>query len=462
MKMKRFFYDSTVNFKNVSVSKIILAIIIGICSAITIYSFFYVLRETFRFMSTGFDNTPQILSVINRNYYNLFFAGLSVIFGNSIAMNFVFSKPQNITHRFNSKRKRLLNDQIFLGFNFSYWFGKIGLMFGVFSMCCMEFEFLPYFKHISFLLLAVLYLESQKSLGMLLRNNQRWKFILMHFLTLLLLTFSLSKLDVVDYKKIDKVALSKNPIIDFPFSKFNNDDSSVYNLSYNLKIKRDDNGIVSVFAHDKKWQLKDVHKIIKIEHASRRIEEIPFIRVNIIADKNINIKIVKKIELELLMSKQKRISYIIKMNEPLFPKYQWRGIKRRISPDVIKLDRSKSVNDIPFPFMGETKEYNKRVEIIIGEKILFDDIEVNNYEELINKFIKLHSNETIFEYRFQENTVYQDYINVFSAHFSAVNSLRKENQTVFRKHRFERNDLYKMEQRKLKELFPLLILERFD
>lgn len=186
MKLRRLFYDSSVNFRNISISKVVFATVIGICSSIVIYSFFYVLRESFRVMSIWFDYVPQILSEENRSYYNLFFAGLSVVLGNSIALNFVFSKPQKITHTFNSKRKRLLNDNIFLSFNFSYWFAKIGLVFGVFSMCCMDFEFLPYFKNLSFLLLAVLYLESHKSLGQLLHNSQRLKFGLVNFLVLLL------------------------------------------------------------------------------------------------------------------------------------------------------------------------------------------------------------------------------------------------------------------------------------
>ena len=72
----------------------------------------------------------------------------------------------------NPKRKRILNDQVFLSFNFSYWFTKMGLVFWVFSMCCMDFDFSPYLGFVSTLLLLVLYLESWKSLSMILKKNR--------------------------------------------------------------------------------------------------------------------------------------------------------------------------------------------------------------------------------------------------------------------------------------------------
>lgn len=461
MKIKHLFYDSSVNFKNVSVSKIVLAIIIGICASVTIYSFFYILRETFRFMSIGYGNTPQVISAINRNYYNLFFAGLSVIFGNSIALNFIFSKPQRITHRYNSKRKRLLNDQIFLSFNFSYWFGKIGLMFGVFSMCCMDFEFIPYFKIISYLLLIVLYLESQKSLGMLLKNSQRLKFVILHFFALLAITFSLSKLDVVDYKSLDHVILVNNPVVDYPFSLFHNDDESYRRqLFYTLKIEANANGVVEVYANDEKWSLEDVPKIVAIEKASRREEIVHFLKVHIVADKNTPLKTIKKLELTLFKNNQTKISYTVKTEDSLFDRFERRGITKRILPDILDVDSIKK-DSVHFQ-IKEKYEFANTIEVQIGKKIIFDTIEIKNQKELVMAFKNANSKKTAFEYLYQEDAIYQDYINVLGAHFQAVDILRTENQTVFQENKYVRTPQYIEEQRVLQRLFPLIILEKFE
>ncbi|WP_452226722.1 hypothetical protein [Lacinutrix cladophorae] len=459
MKIKHYFYDSSVNFKHVSVSKIVLAIILGICSALTIYSFFYILRETFRFMSFGFGINPQVLSETHRNYYNLFFAGLSVVFGNSIALNFIFSKPQRITHRFNSKRKKLLNDQIFLGFNFSYWFGKIGLIFGVFSMCCMDFEFLPYFKSLSFLLLIVLYLESQKSLGMLLNNSQRLKFVIIHFITLLAITFSISRINTLNYKKLDNVMLVNNPIVDCPFSEFYNDNDS-WRYGFDIKIEEDKNGVIKLYVYDKKWQVEEIPKMVQVEHASRRAEVIHFLRANLVADRNMKIQTIKKLELYLFKSNQFNVSYTVKTRDSLFDRMDRRGIKKRILNDILDFESVKK--DSVHLLVKEKYRFNNTIKVHVGEIIIFDTIEVKSQQELVEKFKTANSKNTAFEYIYQENTVYQDYINVLGAHFQAVDILRKEKQTVFQENKYTKTPMYTEEQRELQSLFPVIILEKFN
>lgn len=460
MKLRRLFYDSSINFRNIPISKIVLAVVIGICSSLVIYSFFYVLRESFRVMSIGFDYVPQILSEENRNYYNLFFAGLSVIFGNSIAFNFIFSKPQQITHRFNSKRKRLLNDNIFLSFNFSYWFTKIGLVFGVFSMCCMEFEFLPYFKNMSFLLLIVLYLESLKAFGQLLSNSQRLKFVLIQFSCLLLVTFFLSKLNVVDYRALDDMLLKKNPIIDVPYSSFYNDDKD-YRRTIQLKLQVDENNKITIYANDEKWFLKEVPEIILGQRASMREENIPYLIVDIIAEENIKIDIIKDLELLLYSVNQRRVSYLVRTDDLLFSRFERRGIKKMITPNIPNFNKEPP-NFLHQVYYNANTNITDTIRVQIGKNILFDNKQVVNIEDLENNFFQKYSKTTAFEYDYQEDATYQDYINVLGAHFSAVYKLREDKQTVFLNNPYEWNELYKEEQDELRKQFPIRILEKFD
>ena len=462
MKLRRLFYDSSVNFRNISNLKVILSIVIGICSSIVIYSFFYILSESFRAMSIGYGNTPQILSELNRRYYNLFFAGLSVVFGNSIALNFIFSKPQRITHRFNSKRKRLINDQIFLSFNFSYWFAKIGFSFGVFSMCCMDFEFLSYFKYISILLLIVLYLESLKALGQLLNNSQRFRFVLIHFSCLLLVTFSLSKLNVIDYKGLDKMMLENSPIMDYPYSNFNNEDVYSYRYSMELKLEVEEKGKINVYADDRKWSLKEVPKLILMWRASMREETIPFLTVNLIADKNTKINVLKELELQMYSINQRRVSYTVRTDDLLFSRFERRGFEIKITSDVLAL--RDEADNFPYPQILNEKDdgINDTIRIQIGKNILFKNKKIANNEDLKNRFITTHSKTTAFEYNYQKDATYQDYINVLAAHFSAVEKLRKEKQTIFIDYEYQRNESYDEEKRQLRRQFPIIILEKFD
>lgn len=463
MKLNHLFYDSSVNYRNISISKVVMSIVIGVSSAIVIYSFFYVLRETFRLMSIGFGNTPLILSEVNRNFYNLFFSGLSVIFGNSIAISFIFSKPQRIVHRFNSKRKRLLNDQVFLSFNFSYWFAKIGLVFGIFSMCCMDFEFMPYFKHISILLLVVLYLESFKSLGLLLKNSQRLRFIFIHFLTLIVLTFLLSKINVVDYKKLDQNMLEVKPIIDFPYSNFYNDDKFGYRNSLEIKLMVEGENNIFVFVNERKWKLENVPSIIDSERSSMREELIHFLKVIIIADKNTKISDIKKLELLLFSVNQRMISYTVSTDDLLFSRFERRGIRKLITQNILNIKNNiDNIQYLEIPYQENTN-LNDTIKITVEKKALFWKNEIlNNNIELENRLAKTHLESTIFEYNYQSDVTFQEYISVLAAHFSTVEKLRKEKQTIFKKNQYERNESYNEEQKKLRESFPIFILEKFN
>ncbi|TXE15900.1 hypothetical protein ES692_14870 [Psychroserpens burtonensis] len=217
MKFNKRFYDDNLNLRNVSKKKLALSIIIGLLSALIIYSFSYVLRETMRVMSFKFDLYPNIISEVDRRFYNLFFAFSSIIFGNSMAVSFLFSQPQNLMTRRSTKRKRIINEQIFLNFNFAYGFCKLGFMFGAFSMCCINFPFSSTPKYIAILLIIALYLESTKTINQVLRNK-KWKFLAVNVLFLFLLSLGMSKIDIVNYKAIDVMALKANPILDLPHS----------------------------------------------------------------------------------------------------------------------------------------------------------------------------------------------------------------------------------------------------
>lgn len=462
MKFRRLFYDSSINFRSISISKLLLSIIIGIGSAIVIYSFFYILRESFRLMSFGFGNIPLILSETNRNFYNLFFSGLSFVFGNSIALNFIFSKPQRITHRFNPKRKRLLNDNIFLSFNFSYWFTKMGLAIGIFSMNFMDFEFLPYLRNIAILLLLVLYLESFKSLGQLLNNSQRLKFGLVNFFVLILFTFSLSKWNVIDYKSLDKIMLDIRPIMDYPYSIFYNDDESGFSNSIELLLKIEDNNEIYIYANDRKWRLEDVPSIIASERASIREELVPFLQVNIIADKNVNINFIKKLELKLYSVNQRKVSYTVRTNDLLFPRFERRGIKKLITQDILSI--KSNANNIQYPEIPYEKntKIKDTIKILVGKKILFGKEGILNNKDLGNRLAKANLETTIFEYNYNKDVTFQDYISVLATHFSAVEKLRKDKQTIFINYEYERNEPYNKEQKKLREIFPIFILEKFN
>ena len=467
MKLKRRFYDASINFKNMSLKQLLIGVVLGLASAFFIYSFFYVIRETFRVMSfgfVGFEQNPNILSESDRNFYNLFFAALSSVFGNSITILFVFSKPNKILSRLNPKRKRLVNDQIFLSFNFMYWFTKIGLTFGVFSMCCMGFDFFPYFKPLSYLFVFILFLESWKNLSLVFKKN-RLKIQLINLLVLIMVALGLSLLDIVNYKAIDKLSLKNNPIIDLPYSNFYNEDEGGYGLYIDLKLQLDEKGNLEIFTEDKrKIDLNSVASIVLEKRASVREELIPYLKAHIMANRNIPVKYVKMIEAEFYAINQSRVVYKI-YNLDLFTNiFIEKGIQKRIDNSVLEYKINSAVNKwikMPPkpPVLLKKYHFKDTLNISVSKQIKINDMLVP--ETNLTAFFLRHINqETLFLYHLNEEASYQDYIKVLSFHLNAVNILRQQNQIIFIEDSYGNNPQYRKEQAILNEKYPIFIKEK--
>ncbi len=465
MKLRRYFYDSRIDFKKVSKLWVILSIVMGLASALTIYSFFYVISEVFRLLSLSYDELPSILSVSDRNFYNLFFAGLSVVLGNSVAILFVFSRTVNGLSRLNPKRKRILNDQIFLNFNFTYWFAKIGLVFGIFSMCCLDFTFLPYFKPFSFLLLTVLYLESCKTLVALIKKN-RFKLQFFHFSMILILTLLLSRLDVVNYEVIDKSLLKNNPLIDLPNSNFYEDEMLNWrNRVVHYKVKIDEKKEIEIFTRDRrKLRLRDLSKELLNERAALREEMIWSLKVRISADRDIDLKYIKLIEAELLTIHQRNIIYDVYNEDLLSQRFENRSVNHKITPYVLNLKRSKSTEVIPSPppppmLFVENRQFKDTLNITFNKEIKFNGEKIE-HKLLTNAFKKYIDKDVLIVYTYSKNTNYQEYITVLSSHYAAINALKKQKQTVFKNYERGNDSLYRKEQFELRKMYPFVMKEK--
>lgn len=462
MKFSRLFYDSKTDLSKVSTNWVIISIVIGLLSSLTIYSFLHTFNEAFRIFSTGYDNSPIILSKSARNFYNLFFAGLSVVFGNSIALLCLFSKPTRFISRLNPLRKRVLNDQIFLNFSFSYWFVKIGFTLGIVSMCIVDVNFISSFKVYAYLLLVVLYLETWKAVSRTIPKH-RLKIQLAHLVIVFGITLGLSRIDPINYKLIDNGLLKYNPIIDLPESNFYDEQIDYRHLRIPLKMELDNEGNLAIYnEYKERINLNELPSFILEEKSWLREELSPFALVLISADKNLNIRYIKKIEAELLAINQRKVLYVL-ASDDINSIYDIKGIKFRISESVFSL---KDTSMIPLPYFRELGGYRETnhlkdtIKVDVGSVIKIRNSIVKK-ENLVNEF-KRHINEdTLFEYSYAERTTYQDYIKVLSANCQAAFELRKENQTIFKEDEYNNYKLFREEQFKLKWRFPVWLTEEF-
>lgn len=469
MKFNRRFYNSEVNFDSISKKKLVLSIILGLVSAIVIYSFFYIIRETDRVMSLDFENRPLTIEEGSRKLFNLFFAAISLIVGNSIAISFLMSRPQNLISRRNFKRNRIINDQAFLVPSFIYWFTKIWFLFCAFAFDYLGPKFLDYFFLPSILLIVVLYLDSWKSLSLVIKKN-RWKIKMFHFVTFIFLTFVLSQLNVIDYKSIDESAFSAHPTIEVPESSFYNDnyqrryyDNIVFKIYFNSE-----NEPCLFNAQNERIELYDIYKILKENEYQHPEELASRIAVRLRVDKAIPIKFIKRFELELLHYNQLKIIYETSNDDDLTSRFFNNQLRHYISPSL--QDEFPVLEGMPprVPIWDFHKEhkFQDTLSLNISDKILLNKtrIPLASLSEELKNYI---SSSTIFEYIYEDSTTYQDYINVFSAHKKALWELRDtenfgEIDSLIRRNQFSRDEKLNNERDRIKQKYPLHITERFE
>jgi hypothetical protein len=471
MKLNHLFYDSNVSFKSISKKRIVLSVILGLASAVLIYSFFYALRETDRMMYLDFEERPIVVPKNDRQLFNLFFAAISIVLGNSVAISFLFSRPQKIFSRRNNKRNRILNDQAFLGFNFIHWFAKVWFMFGTFYSQFMGSKFIINFLWPSVLLLIVLYFDAWKTLSALIKKH-RYKIILIHFSTFLLLTFCLSRLNVIDYESIDKVAHSVRPTIQVPNSVFKEElhERRYYNnLVFKMNFTNKEN--VSLFnEYYEPIELNDAYNYID-DWEDEIIEELRHKAIlRLRANKDIPIKSIKEFEVLLLQYGQYRIIYEIANHDESTKNLGNNEFKHKISPSLLDVFPRKPTEPPRPPFGNYLQEYEftDTIRIDVQKKIRFNESFIT-IQDLTTKIKNSYSSSTLFEYTYTKETTYQDYINVLSAHKQAILDLKRRHskynydEMILEIHRnqFSIDKKLNNERSRLNKLFPLLITEQF-
>ena len=465
MRFKRRFYDATVNFKGISKHRIMMSILIGLGTAFSIYGGFYVLRETFRVMSLGFGYLPIIVIETNRDFYNLFFASLSLILGNSIAIAFLFSRPQSVFSRRNIKRHRIINDQVALNGAFMFWFGKIGLMFGIMSINFLDFPYLSYLYVPFILLVMVMYLETWKTLITVL-GRRKYKWLAIHFTSLAILAFGLSEIDIVDYKTIDESFQKEYSNIELPVGLFYDNDRSYYRgQEVNYKLTLDSNGnLLIVNGEGKQMALNQLREDVR-EHRNTLREDFAYeLTVVLSADKDIDLRHIKEFEAELYAVNQVKIRYLIHNPNTLNQRFVSRSFGRRLPPSTLDFKKPTDVSLPSAPWPEFKATYKDTVRVDVSSKIKFDEEFVTD-AQLVARFQKRINEETGFEYRYSKSATYQDYITVLSAHFKAVQNIRQSKASKgfdISKEKYRFTEEQKKELWELKEKYHVLIIEKIN
>lgn len=427
---KGFLKTDTKNFK-IPRKRIVIGIILGLISVFLIYSLLYLFREAFRYLSITEDFDMWILTDKEVAFYNLFYAFLAVIFSQSFVLIFLFNRPKRIFNNSNWRKITIVNDQRVLNLYFLNWFTKLAfifaLMFGFgYSKGYYAFSFYPDYKYLFFLIIIVLFFQSFNTIKFTFRNKSN-KWLIASILFLTLLSFGLSKINILDYKKINKSVLDKCifkkydlilPETDFyKRTKRLNLVENIYLVNTNDKSGKSQPIILIDNQEVDYDKLSSI--VLELQNTIDEFER-PLMTYRLHIHENIELKYINRLKLELAKCGISIISYAVTPKNPIYDRRYYQNLNYYTKLLSVKSDLYYGKNDSN----NKLKSYENIIEINIDSLgntfINRNSIEFSNLKKELKKLVKENNNYIFKVYVFNSNT--------FSKYFQLISTCR---QSIF-------------------------------
>jgi hypothetical protein len=466
MTLSKNFLHKEPNFIKLSRFRLIVGGILGLLYSFSFYSFLYIIRESFRILSVTEKYDLWVLTDKEVNFYNLFFAFLSVIIGQSVCFVFWFDQPKKIFGIRNFRKTAIVHEQRFLNWYFLSWFSKIAVVFGLFFGFTFHgswhvFSLFPDYNFVFIFIIIVLFFQTWNTLRLTyIRKSLKW--ILTSIFIVSILSYGLSKINLTNYNAINESILSKNIQynykLDLPTSDIfeRPEKLSLLEDIYVVCEKDDDlNTNPIIIADNKKISLDSLPNKINYWRSARAEIEIPFMIYRLYINGGIKMDFINKLKTELSNSGVSRISYAVipsnsKFDNWYYPEVSFPARIPNWNSEIIKVSEiEQEINKIPN--IIEIKQNGKGI-ISINDSF----VDKKNLKTTVKQLIAYNPNYLI-KYYFNDSINFSSYFKVVSESTKAVHELRNE----YSQGRFSQkyNWLNNQEQNEIREKFPVRIIE---
>lgn len=462
---KRIFHQE-IRFIEISIIRIVLGLIIWISYSIIFYSFLYLIREGFRFLSVTENYDLWILNDTEVNFYNLVYAFISVIFGQSLFFSFLFKRPRKMFEKLNHRKISIVNDQNVLTWSFLDWFAKLACIFGLWFGFVEHsgfyvFSFYPDYNYFFILIIIVLFLNTWNGIVFTFKRKS-FKWLIASILVTTLMSFGLSKINIFDYKKFNSNCLDKcvsyKYNLDLPFSNSYSrlEKRSLVEKIYFLEAKESKQSREPVIVvENNEITIEELGYKIKEWQSYRDDGDITLMVYDLYIHHKIKMKSVNKLKTELSRFGVWRIAYAVTPSIPQYDAQYYQDIVRvSYIPDYYKnITSLKSI-------LGESSTFRNIIEIKEQESgsLLLNNnpISVENLRSKIKELI-LKNSDYIINFYINDNADFSDYFNINYAISDAIFEIR--NDYSFKTFSKEFENLDSEEQNYIKELYPIRVIE---
>lgn len=464
--MKKHFLHRKEDLFEIPKSKLIAGILIGLGYAISFYSFLYVFREVFRIFTAPWTYSLWVLSDSEVNFYNVFFAFISVIFGQSICFTFWFNKPKKLFGRRYLRQINIVNDQRVFTWYFLSWFSKLALAFGIMFGATIgdfhyAFSFYPDYNYLFILIIVVLYFSSWSNIRLTFKRKSL-KWLLTSMILVAALSFGLSRINVIDYRTLNEKYLENDIFykytLELPESDFyqKHEKRSLVEDIYIVKKKNEpENTKPTVVINNAEIALKDIERTI-FELSSKRHEaERNYITYQFFIHKDIRMNFINELKAEVSKVGVKRIAYAVVPENPEFDQRYYGNLAfftRLFNYFSDSTSYMKLYNEVSgFSNQIEIKGLNNNECLVNGSPIKFSQLK----ETLFNQISK--DTNFVIKIDMGVEDSFSSYLNILNSSYKSIREIRNLYALSKFRREFDLLDTEKM--RMVAKKYPFRIFE---
>ncbi len=471
-KQEKIHFKTDMKLAELPKLKLFLGIFLFIFSAISIYSVTNIFRELFMLLSVSEYGNYWMLSDKEMKFYNLFFAFLSMIFAQSITINFWTNRPNELFKISNKRRITIINDNRVLNWYFICWFSKLALLYGLFfglffKNAYYTFSFYPNYIYLFILIIIILFLQTWLTLRRVIRKSLKWM-----ALSAVMITFSalgLAQINIIDYQRINKI-IKKNCLIcryDLQLPQTENYQKiENYSLTENIFLVFDNDNEPVLIVDNKIIELNELSNYIEQMRNQKHEYDVPRIIFRLNIDKRIKMEFINKLKIELSHCDVRLISYAVRPSELEYNAryYQNLSVKSFIHYGYPSSDIFDTTSSLPpvSPALGLTEEIINH-KIILIEKLNHKTykcndtiIPINDFQTYISSFI-IKNNNYLLAIQTYKSQSFNDFFSIFIKIKNLVTKIRNEYSYI----RFGKPfcDLNYEQQDEIKNKYPMSIID---
>ncbi len=458
----------------ISILDLSIAFVLLILTAVFVFGFFTLLTDAIRYVTLDPYDKELIFSGEYRLYFNLFYAGLGLLIGQSFALYYLLPRLPLPSYF----KTQILNDNQWV-----IWSVLLLVIKGIAILVSYRMIFMsdsltamvPLIVCIMLTILGVMFIYSWNGIRRYILGT-RIMVLMVGFLFYSSLSFLIAHISFIDRQTIDEMALNNNVVhthdIQYPEAEWGRKikrKSLVIDLVIGKNPKTQE---VEVFYENNLVPLNSLDSVLFSVRNSFRMEELKFTTIGLRADKHLKVKDILPILERLYISGQKRILFYVNIfDEPFMadPVFSFK-LSEAIFYDYLNgkldsLDVKKTKYSLSTPplhtIISNYYIPNNGVDVYVSqEKSYINQHEKFSVLSMTNKLseaFKQDEASTITFYFVDENITLGEYINTKSQIYKAYHELRNEYAMQHFSKFYE--DLNSNNRRSIRKQYPINIME---